>query len=106
MMAGMKADGNFLDTEDIYIGWEQMIQTFHDLLWCYSLYCAQVGNLAKGMNAGVCSPRPLNIYFPPEQFFSRVNKRTLDTFLILLCLPATVACPVVFQSYFVLISHA
>ena len=72
-MTGMKADGDLLNTEDVDIGGEQVVQSLQDPSRRHCLCRTQVGNLAEGMYSGIGAAGSLNFNRFSEQLLRRID---------------------------------
>ena len=104
-VAGMEARRRLLHLEDVDRGGEEVVETMEDLLQRETVRGVQVGDLGKGMDAGVGPAGPLDLHLPPEELPGGIDQGPLDAPGVFLHLPAAVAGPVILQRELVFASR-
>lgn len=96
-VAGMEARRRLLHPENVDRDGEEVVETMEDLPRRETVRGIQMGDLGKGMNAGVGPAGPLDLHLSPEELPGGIDQGPLDAPRVFLHLPAAVAGPVILQ---------
>ena len=101
MWRAVEVRGRLFHLEDVDRRGEQVVETLEEPLRWEAARGVEVGDLGKGVDAGVGPSRPLNLHRRPEELPCGVDQGSLDAPGVLLHLPAAVTGPVILQREFV-----